>query len=611
MTVLNDPYPQGEEQRRFRALVDQISDVLCLLDESGRITYVSPSLSRVLGYSPEERLGHSAFELLYPDQREKAEALSKAALEKPGETQRFEGWVRHQDGTWRWVEAFLTNLLHDPDVGAVVLTYRDLTARKRTEEALRAREQEFRTFFEMVGVGSAEIDPISGRFLRVNRKFSEIVGYSQDELLTLNATSLTHPDDALRDWELWQRCLNEGSSEYTNEKRFVRKDGTPVWVQVTASVIRDDYGTPIRGAVIVRDVTDRRHAIESLQRAREVLERRIARRTNELADANQRLETLIAASPLSIISLGLDLLVKRWNPASEQLFGWSESEVLGKHLPILPLDDRQRYEKEVRRLLEDPTLRHLETVTQRRDGELLDVSIWRAPLYDSQKSSMTGSMAIIMNVTERKRLERALLDASEREQRRIGQDLHDHLCQQLLGIACVLKALAIGADKQNTLRPGDLHNAAKLVNDAVQQTRDIARGLHPVELDAEGLMSALRELAQRVSATVACELQCDHPVLVNDPDAAMHFYRIAQEAVTNATKHAAATRIAIRLSEDSERILLEILDDGSGIGDVGTRGGGMGLDIMKYRAHAIGGWFVLETQPTGGTRVACSIPKPK
>ncbi|MHA3770069.1 PAS domain-containing sensor histidine kinase [Verrucomicrobiota bacterium sgz303538] len=598
------------EQKRFRALVEQISDVICLLDEAGQVTYASPSLSRVLGYAAEDRLGRSPFELLHEADREEVRRIADDVMGHPGKTRTFEGWIRHKNGAFRWVEAVLSNRLDDAEVGALVLTFRDTTEHKRTEDELRTREWEFRTFFEMVGIGAAEIEPLSGRFVRVNRKLTEIVGYTEDELLAIGCRELTHLDDVERDWELWQRCLSEGRTENSNETRYVCKNGSSVWVQVTASVIRDSQGNVVRGALIVRDVTDRRLAIESLQRAREELERRVERRTAELAASNQRLETLIAASPLSIISLELDLIVRRWNPASEELFGWKEAEVLGRPLPIFPTEDRERYEDEVRRLLTDPKLRHVETISQRRDGELLDVSIWRAPLYESQ-STLTGSMAIIMDITERKRLERALLDASEREQRRIGQDLHDQLCQQLLGVACMLKALAINADRNAPLNPAELHNAAHLVNQSVQQTRDIARGLHPVEFDAEGLMSALRELAERTSAVVPCELQCKRPVLVNDPDSAMHFYRIAQEAVTNALKHAQASRIIIRLSEDADRILLEILDNGRGMEGNGTRGRGLGLDIMKYRAHAIGGRFRLETQPSGGTRVACSIPKPK
>ncbi|RYD75195.1 MAG: PAS domain S-box protein [Verrucomicrobiaceae bacterium] len=586
------------------------SDVIFLLDEQCRINYASPSISRVLGYSSEEQLGQTPFELLHDNFQAEARQLTLELLASPGSVRTFEAWLKHKDGTWRWIEGVLSNRLRDGEVGALVLTCRDLTGHKRTEEMLRAQEGEFRTFFEMVGVGSAEVEPASGRFIRVNRKLTEISGYTADELLALGSKELTHPDDASRDWTLWQRCLTEGAREYTSEKRLLRKDGTSVWVQVTASFIRNTDGTPIRGALIVRDVTDRRHAVESLQRAREELERRVARRTAELATANQRLETLIAASPLSIISLEPDLIVRRWNPASEELFGWKEAEVLGKRLPILPHEDRDRYEQEVRGLLNNPRLRHLETVSQHRDGELLNVSIWRAPLYDAQ-STLTGSMAIIMDITERNRLERALLDASERERRRIGQDLHDHLCQHLLGVACILKSLAMNAERQTPIRPGDLHHAAQLVNQSVQQTRDIARGLHPVELDAEGLMSALRELARQVSASVPCELVCTRPVLINDPDAAMHFYRIAQEAVTNSLKHAHASRLIIRLSEELDRIQLEIIDDGRGLENNGTRGRGMGLDIMKYRANAIGGSLKLETPPAGGTRVTCSIAKLK
>lgn len=593
-----------------RLLIEQTAEVICLLDSMLRVTYVSPSVARVLGYTGEEFLGHFPLELLQDEVTPSARKAADQLLSSPGGTREVGAWVRHRDGTRRWMEGTIANQLDNPSVGALVLTCRDLTDRKQREDTLREQESDFRTFFEMLAVGSAEVDAESGRFLRVNRKLCEICGYSPEELLAMDSRELTYPEDVERDWELWKRCLAEGKSEYTTEKRLLRKDGVPVWVQITASFIRDDQGRATRGALIVRDVTDRRHTIESLQRSREELERRVERRTAELASANHRLETLIAASPLSIISLEPDLIVRRWNPASEALFGWKEAEVLGKLLPILPHEDRGRYEQEVRRLLTDPRLRHLETVAQHREGELLNVSIWRAPLYDAQ-NTLTGSMAIIMDITERNRLERALLEASEREQRRIGQDLHDQLCQHLLGVACTLKAMAVNAERQLPIRAQDLHLAAQLVNQSVQQTRDIARGLHPVELDAEGLMSALRTLAQQVSAIVPCELECDHPVLIQDPEAAMHFYRIAQEAVTNALKHAHASRITIRLSDDAERIQLEILDDGCGIETNGPRSRGMGLDIMKYRAHAIGGRFVLETKPSGGTRVACSIPKPK
>lgn len=173
----------------------------------------------------------------------------------------------------------------------------------------------------------------------------------------------------------------------------------------------------------------------------------------------------------------------------------------------------------------------------------------------------------------------------------------------------MLEALAVNADQQILVTAASLRSAARLVNDAAHEARDIARGLHPLELDAEGLISVLRELAARAARSVPCELACDPPVLIRDPATALHLFRIAQEAVTNALRHAKPTRIRIELLERGGLILLTVTDDGIGLGSEPKSRESMGLGIMKYRAHAIGGSLKLETPPAGGTRVTCSIAK--
>jgi len=150
---------------------------------------------------------------------------------------------------------------------------------------------------------------------------------------------------------------------------------------------------------------------------------------------------------------------------------------------------------------------------------------------------------------------------------------------------------------------------AQLLQDALTQTRAVARGLYPVKLEAEGLASALSEMAASFShhAPVRFTVECETPVLVADHLVAVHLYRIAQEAVSNALRHAAPRQIVIALRAVEQKIQLQISDDGKGIFEFNPRGAGMGLSIMTYRAHSIGGTLSVERRREGGTVVSCLV----
>jgi signal transduction histidine kinase len=213
---------------------------------------------------------------------------------------------------------------------------------------------------------------------------------------------------------------------------------------------------------------------------------------------------------------------------------------------------------------------------------------------------------------ERKKLEQQILEISEREQRRIGQDLHDGLGQHLAGIELMMQSLEqrlAGKSKAEAVQAGKI---AQHVRDAIRQTRSLARGLSPVELDANGLMSALHELAVNVQNMfrVTCTFRCDKPVLMAENAVATHLFRIAQEAVSNAIKHGQATRIEIALTALPERLMLAVKDNGCGITADASRAKGMGLRIMHYRAAVIGGSLAVQRDPNGGTTVVCSIRRP-
>lgn len=213
---------------------------------------------------------------------------------------------------------------------------------------------------------------------------------------------------------------------------------------------------------------------------------------------------------------------------------------------------------------------------------------------------------------ERQNLEQQILEISEREQRRIGQDLHDGLGQHLAGIELMTQSLEQKLAAKSRNEAAQAAKIAQHVRDAIRQTRALARGLSPVEMDANGLMSALHELAVNVQSMfrVNCTFQCDQPVLLAENTVATHLFRIAQEAVTNAIKHGKAGRIEIVLAAMPEHLLLSVRDDGAGLAPGATVGNGMGLRIMHYRATVMGGSLAVQREPAGGTAVVCSIPQP-
>lgn len=212
-------------------------------------------------------------------------------------------------------------------------------------------------------------------------------------------------------------------------------------------------------------------------------------------------------------------------------------------------------------------------------------------------------------IAERNELEKALLEVTEREQTRIGQDLHDGLGQHLAGIELMSQVLEQNLTakklKAEAARAGDI---ARHVRDAISQTRLLARGLSPFVLESEGLVSALHELANRTETLfgIACDVQV--PATLVDPAIANHLYRITQEAISNAIKHGKTKHVNIKLEASPDQLVLAVQDDGSGIPDILPSERGIGLRIMRYRAAMIHGSLTVNRSPKGGTTVLCSVP---
>jgi signal transduction histidine kinase len=229
----------------------------------------------------------------------------------------------------------------------------------------------------------------------------------------------------------------------------------------------------------------------------------------------------------------------------------------------------------------------------------------------AMREQQRASNARISLLEHNQRLEKQIIDVSEYEQQRIGRDLHDGLCQFLAAIACVATSLKTdlkerGLDKLAV----SASEIEKLLSESVKQARDLSHGLVPVQLDEAGLPAALQELAVTTSRLlpVKCSFESAGQTGADQNGKATHLYRIAQEAIHNATKHGKAHKIDIRLSANASATSLSIADDGIGFPENGPAINGVGISIMRYRANIMDGQFAIEAGMRGGTIVSCTVP---
>jgi two-component system, LuxR family, sensor kinase FixL len=332
---------------------------------------------------------------------------------------------------------------------------------------------------------------------------------------------------------------------------------------------------------------------------------------NALQESEARMRAILQTAVDAIITIEEDGFIKSVNPAAEEMFGYKAVELIGKNVNVLmPSPYREEHDGYIANYCRTGRAKIIgigrEVVGQRRDGSVFPMDLAVSEVRFGEKRLFTG---FVRDLTDRKNLEQEVLNISDREQRRIGQDLHDGLGAHLTGIELMTRGLQqklAGKSKREAERAGDI---AAYVREAIAQTRSLARGLSPVVHEAEGLMSALQDLAFNTGKMfrITCQFDCDPPVLIADYSVATHLFRIAQEAVSNAVKHGKAKQVIIRLSVAGPKIVLMVKDNGLGLPKDLTQTKGMGLRIMDYRASLIGGSLAVQRDLDGGTSVVCSL----
>jgi PAS domain S-box-containing protein len=434
------------------------------------------------------------------------------------------------------------------------------------------------------GIGEAYVSP----------QIEAALGFSQEEWLEDPVRWYTHihPEDKDR-WSTEAAEMFLTGNPLRSAYRVLARDGRVIWFHCEAKMIRRENGEPWFIHGVGFDITDLKRTEAALQEERNVV------------------STILHTVGALVVVLDPEGRIIRFNRACEQTSGYAFAAVAGQKIwdVFMVPEEVERFRSLFQQLCSDQVPSDYEGYLVRRDGARRLIA-WSSTVLPGNNRTPAYIIATGIDITERKQLEKTILEVSAREQRRIGQDLHDGLGQHLTGIAFMSKVQEQKLAEKSLPEAADAAKIVNLVNEAIHKTRELARGLLPVVSDTRGLMSALQQWASEVEDlfAVGCRFQCFNPVLIHDDTVATHLYYIAREAVNNAIKHGHARQIVIRLAADDKQGVLAVQDDGHGIGSVSPTNKGMGLHLMNYRARMVGGSLEVQRVATGGTVVTCLFP---
>jgi PAS domain S-box-containing protein len=440
---------------------------------------------------------------------------------------------------------------------------------------------------------------VKGHVRFMNPAAERLTGWTMQEALGLRASEVLNfasagaePDDH----PVWRVLASRETMTLGADEHLFNLYGFRVPVDGGISAVIDNLGRLVGVTVTLRDATAARNA------------------TTQLRAAAEQLRAVVNTAVDGVMLLDATGRILMFNAACLQLFGYSTTEMAGCCVETLILDwPGGDLEGSVRA---EPINSRVQGVIKahptrgrRKDGARFPVEL---SLAETARADQSVYVCVIRDISERKELEAALLDAVGHEQRRFGDDLHDGLGQELTGLSLLLSAFVRSARHGERVEVTDLERAQEVARHALQSCRSIARGLSPVTETQGGLVAGLRDLVARLRTETGPTLDFEAIGMARlglSPAASDHLFRIAQEAVANALRHAHANSIKVKLDIEAASVRLEICDDGDGLISPQLTSTGLGLRTMKYRASLLGARLQIKQLDDNGTCIVCECPQ--
>ncbi len=592
---------QSSEQR-YRTLVDTAQDVIYTLSPEGAISSLNPAFEAITGWPCSEWIGKSFAPLVHPGELSFALEVFQRVLR--GETPAvFELRVHRKSGGYVTGEFTTTPQFHNGEVMGILGIARDITDRKRSEEQLRRSEEQFRLIAENVDDLIAVLDT-QGRRIYNSPSYERILGDPR-ALRGTDAFAEIHPDDRERIKAIFEQTVVTGIGRRT-EFRFLSMDGSIRYIESQGSVIKNVDGKTEQVIVVSRDVTERKQA-----------DRQIKKSQKQLAAAQQiagigSWEWVVAENKL----VWSDELLRIYGVKAEGFAGTYQAFLQRVHP-----EDRLMVQSLIGKVFVTKDPFQFEHRIVLSDGSVRIMEARGEVILDGEGKPV-GMMGTGQDITDRKKKDEALkalakrvVGAQEDERRRIARELHDDVCQRLTGVRFTLDDLTEEIAPRQRGARNRLRDAISHIDELITEVRRMSSNLRPSSLDDFGLAIAMRRLCeqhQKIHKTKVAFCKSSAVPDHYDPEIEIALYRIAQEALSNISKHASAKRVTVTLSQDESVVALDILDNGKGFlpQEAETRKSsdqGMGLVSMSERAKLAGGSFRIESFKRKGTAIHVEI----